>query len=104
MTARVIGNLPHLHIGMIDGEIPALGEGQAEEPTGRVKRCLHDVGEHKIGFHFRFVEVVLGLPDLLGVIPPVPRLDRVVETLGAGYVLECRPFVPRLLLGRFPDL
>jgi hypothetical protein len=41
MAAGFVANLPDPDIGMIDREIVALGEGQAEQPAGSVERRLH---------------------------------------------------------------
>src|SRR6202035_4397644 len=104
MTAGFVANLPDPDIGMIDREIGALGESQAEQPARGIECRPHHVVEHEIRLVVRLVEVVPGFPDLLRVVPPVPGLDRLVETLGARHYLERRALVPRLVLGRLPDL
>src|SRR5260370_42113872 len=99
MAAEFVANLPDPDIGMIGREIVAFGEGQAEQPAGSVECRLHHVVEHEIRLYIRLVEVVPGFPELLRVIPPVPGLDRLVETLVAGHCLELRPLVPCLVAG-----
>src|SRR5215813_2045528 len=84
MTAGFVANFPDPHIGMIDGEILAFGEGHPEQAAGCAECRLNHVVEHEIWLRFSLVEIVLGLTDLLGVVPPVPWLDRLVETFGAG--------------------
>src|SRR3984893_5991617 len=90
MTAGFVANLPDPDIGMIDRESGALGESQAEQPARGVECRPHHVVEHEIRLDVGLVEVASGFPDLLRVVPPVPGLDRLVETFLAGYRLERR--------------
>src|SRR5215813_7917863 len=95
MTAGFVANFPDPHIGMIDGEILAFGEGHPEQAAGCAECRLNHVVEHEIWLRFSLVEIVLGLTDLLRVVPPVPWLDRLVETFGASHCLDRRQLRPR---------
>ena len=104
MGALPVAHFPHAHIGVVGRQVRAGGEGEAEQPPRGVERRLDHVVEREIGLHLGLVEIVAGAADLLGVVAPVPRLDRFVEPLGAGHLLERRALGARLLLGRLPHL
>jgi len=74
MDAGTVANLPDTDIRMIDRQVVALGEGNAEQAPGSVERGLNHIVEDEVRLYFGLVEVVFGLPDLLGVVAPIPRL------------------------------
>ena len=104
MPAVAVAHFIGAHIGVVDGEIRALGEAEAEQPPRRVERGADHVVEHEIRLHLRLVEVVLGSSYLLGVIAPVPRLDRLVHALAACQRLYVRALGRSLVFGRLPYL
>ena len=68
---------------MVDGQIRALGKGDAEQAARRCRTPPATMlSRTKYGFTSASSSVVLRLPDLLGVIAPVPRLDRLVQSFG----------------------
>src|SRR5262249_1106795 len=69
-------------------------EDHPEQAAGCAECRLNHVVEHEIWLRFSLVEIVLGLTDLLGVVPPVPWLDRLVETFGARHCLHRPPLPP----------
>src|SRR6516165_12139237 len=104
MAAGTVADLPDAYIGMIDRQVAALGESDAEQAPGGIEGSLHHIVEDEVRLYFGLVEVVLGLPDLLGVVAPIPRLDRCVQPLGTGGLLEICQFRARFCLGWSPDL
>ena len=60
---------------MIEFQVEALGEAEAEEAGGRIERGLDQPVELQIGLDFALVEVELGLAPLFGEIAPVPGRD-----------------------------
>ncbi len=61
---------------MVDGDVVALGEGDAEELGGGVEDTVfEDAIELEVGLDGLFIEVVLGFADLFGVEVPVPGLE-----------------------------
>ena len=79
MITGIVADLPDPYIRMIDSNVTALGEGDAEQPTGGVECCLHHIVEDEVWLHLSLVEIVLGLPDFLGIVAPVPGFDRLVQ-------------------------
>ena len=84
MGSRPIADLVDPHVGVIDRQIRPFEEIQAEEAPRGVEGRLDHVVEDEIRLQFGFVEIVLGLSHLLGIIAPVPRLDRLVHPLVRG--------------------
>ena len=68
-------NLEDPHVLMVLGNVFSFHELEAVELTGNVKGSLENVFEFEVRTEGLFVQVVLGLADLLGVIPPVPGLE-----------------------------
>src|SRR5207302_2660561 len=81
-AARRILYLVGAHIGMVDWAVGTLDKADAEQPARRVEGGADHIVEHEIRLHRRLVDLVAGLPHLLAVIAPVPRLDRLVEAVG----------------------
>ena len=76
MGAGLVAHLPDPDIGMVDRQVRAGGKGQAEQTPGGVERRRDHVVEDEVGLHLGLVEIVSGAADLLGVVAPVPWLDR----------------------------
>ncbi len=80
-----VEDLEDADVGVVDGEVVALFEGDAVELVGGVEDAvLQDVVELEVGLDLDFVEVVLGLADLLGVEVPVPGLELESRRSGAS--------------------
>ena len=72
-----VGELEDADGGMIDGDVVALAEGDAEELSGGEEDALLKDGvELEVRFQRFFVERVAGLANLLGVELPVPGSER----------------------------
>ena len=71
-----VEHLEHAHIRVVHRNVVALLEGDAVELVGGVKHAiLQHIVQLEIGLDLRFVQVVLGFADLLGVEVPVPWLQ-----------------------------
>src|SRR5215471_6788431 len=104
MAAGTVADLPDAHIRMIDRQVAVLGESDAKQAPGGVESGSHHIVEDEVRFYFGLVEVVLGLPDLLGIVAPIPRLDRLVQSFGARDLLEFCQLGKGFGLRRLPDL
>ncbi len=79
---------------MVDGDVVALGEGDAEELFGGVEDAFfEDAGELEVGLDGLFVEVVAGFAKLFGVEAPVPGLEFEGVGLGVDEGLEVFGFL-----------
>ena len=58
MAFAAARHLPHPHIGMIDGNVVALGEGKAEQFSGGEERGLDHMVQREIGLERGFVEII----------------------------------------------
>ncbi len=77
------------HIGVIDGQVAALLEGQAVELFGGIEHAVLEHGiELEIFRHRVFVEVVALRLDLVGIAVPVPRLDFEITPFGSDRFVE----------------
>ncbi len=72
-------------IGMVDGNVVAAPEGDAEELGRHVEGGLNDPVELEVGLQRRLVDGIAALAHLLGIVAPVPRLDGLVHALLAGH-------------------
>ena len=64
-----------LHVGVVDGNVCALLEGDAVELVGGVEHAvLEHVVQLEVGLDLRLVQIVLRLAHLLGIEVPVPGL------------------------------
>ena len=105
MTAVRVLDLEDAHVGMVDGHAVQLVEAQAEQAARRVEGRLDHLVELQIRLDLRLVEGVLALPQLFGVVAPVPRLEREVAAFladerlqGVGFRFGARPRrLPHLL-------
>ncbi len=68
-------HLPHAHVGVVDRDVAARREGEAEQLARDPEHRLAQALELQVGLHLVLVEVVLRLAHLLGVVAVVPRLD-----------------------------
>ena len=75
-------DLEDLGVGVRPGHVLERLEGQTVEPVGDVEDAVADVAELEVGPQLVVVEVVLGLAQLLGVVPPVPRCELESAALG----------------------
>ena len=66
---------------MPDRDIPALGEADAEQAGGAVESRLDHVVEREIGLDRGVVEIGPALPQLFGVVAPVPWRQREIAAL-----------------------
>ncbi len=101
------GRVRHLegaHVRVVARQVVALGEGEAEQAAGRVEGGLDHAVELQVGLDLSFVEVVLGLAHLLGVVAPVPGLDVDVLAFGTGELAEKIALAVGALGGGGPDL
>ena len=74
----ILDNLPQTHIGMIDRHVAALLERQTKQLLGSEEGCRDQIGQLEIRLHQGFVELVVFLAQLFGVIAPVPGRQREV--------------------------
>ena len=103
MSIRV-EHLPCAHVRVVGGNIGPLHEAQAEQLAGRVERRALDIFQHEIRLQLGFIERILRLTHALGVMPPIPLLDALVDAVrarhlhqsgsfGDGLALACRPYL-----------
>ena len=89
-------DLPDPDVGMPERDILALGEGDAEQAGGAVEGGLDHVVEHQIGLDRSVVEIGAALPQLFGVVTPIPRGEREVAALLRDQRLH------RVAVGKYP--
>jgi hypothetical protein len=70
-----VAHLVHRDVRVIDADLGARDEADAEQARGAVERRLDHAVERKVGLDLRLVEVVPDLAHLLRVEAPVPGLD-----------------------------
>ena len=90
---------------MIEFDVGARREADAEQLAGGEKRRLDHLVELKVGFDLTLIEIEVGLAALFGEVAPVPRLDTVISAIGGGERLKLvfltrRPRHCRLPYGR----
>ena len=88
---------------MPDRDVLALGEGDAEQARGAVEGGLDHVVERQIRLDRGVVEIGFGLPQLLGVVAPVPGRERKVAALRRDQRLQFVAVGERPGAGRLPD-
>ena len=81
VLAGAVLDFPDPHVRMPDRNILALGEGQAEQAGGAVEGGIDHVVERQIGLDRGVVEIGPDLPQLFGVVAPVPRRQREIAAL-----------------------
>ena len=93
---------PGARIGMIELDVEALFETQAEKAVRRMERRLDHPVELQIGLDLALVEIELGLAPLLGVIAPVPGRDFEIAALAGDDRLQRRLLPLRAQNARLP--
>ena len=88
---------------MPDRNVPPLGEGNAEQAGGAVEGGLDHVIERQIRLDRGVVEIGAALPELLGVVAPVPRGEREIAALLRDQRLQLVAVGQRPGPGRLPD-
>ena len=96
--AVAVRHLPHAHIGMVDGNVAALPEAEAEKPLRGVERRRDHVVQLEVGLQRRPVDAELGHAALFGVMEPIPGRQGLVVAFRLGHLFERRP----LLVGPSP--
>ncbi len=92
-----VEHLEHLHVGVVDGEIVALHEGEPVELVGREEYALaQHAAELEVGLDLGVVEGEVRLAHLLGVELPVPRRELVAGLLVVDELLHARRLLARL--------
>ena len=77
------------HVGIVDRNVVSLLERQPVQLVGGEKHSvLQHVVQFEVGHDLRFIQIVLRLPHLLGVILPVPRLELEPALLGVDQLLH----------------
>ena len=89
---------------MVDRQVVARHEVQAEQAAGAVEGRLHHRVEPEIGLELGVVDGVLRLPHLLGPVAPVPGLDRARGSFGRHLRLERLTLALHGRQGARPDL
>ena len=99
-----VENLKHPHIGLVDGKVMPLFEGDAIELIGGVKDAvLQYTVEFEVGLYLRIIDVVAGFADLLGVEVPVIGLNLEATLLGIDDGLDVFRFASGLCSGGGDD-
>ncbi len=83
-----IAHRPGACIGMIERDILALLERQAEKLPGGIEGGGDHLLQRQIRLESRLIEIELGLAALLGIIAPVPGLKREIAALGRDKLLQ----------------
>src|SRR6202453_3602611 len=95
-----VENLKHPHIGLVDGKVMPLFEGDAIELIGGVKDAvLQYTVEFEVGLYLRIIDVEAGFADLLGVEVPVIGLNLEATLLGIDDGLDVFRFASGLCSG-----
>ena len=76
----------------------------AVELPGNVEDTVTNILQAKVGLELLLIKVVAFLPDLFGVIPPVPGGQLKVIALQLNPLLQVRSFLGDFLLAGCPDL
>ena len=101
LLAVLVEHVPHAHVWVVHRQIVALLEAQAVELVGGEE---HAVGEHivqlEVRAQLRFIELVLGLAHLLGVVGPVPGGELEAALLGVDQLLHVGCLLPGVGHGR----
>ena len=98
-AARVL-DLPDPDVGMPDRDILALGKGDAEQPVRAVEGGLDHVVEREIRLDRGIVEIGAALPQLFGVVAPVPWRQREIAALLRHQRLQGVAIAPAPARGR----
>ena len=100
-AAVAVEDFVELHIVAIQRQVGARFEGDAVELCGGVEHAIHQHAvQLKVGLHGRFVDGVLLLAQLLGVVLPVPGCEREgLGLVGLGFGVDQLLHLRRLHLG-----
>ena len=91
-----IEHIEHAHVGLVDGDVVPLLECDAVELRGGEEDAVfQNVIQLEVRPYLPFVEVELGLPYLLRVELPVPRLEREAAFLRVDELLHARRLAAR---------
>ena len=103
VAAGAVPDLPDPYVRMPDRDILALGEGDAEQAGGAVEGGLDHVIERQIRLDRGVVEIGPALPQLFGVIAPVPRCEGKIAALLRDQRLQVVAIPQRPGPRRLPD-
>ncbi len=92
MTAVRFPDFEDLLIGVPTDDIRASFELVTVKPVCQLVYTLPDGFNLEVGPLGLFVKIVVGLPNFLGVITPVPALETAVNAVGIHHFLACRSF------------
>ena len=73
---------------MVARQIRSLFEGQAEQAAGSIEGGGDDAVELQVGLDLAFVEIELGLADLLRVVAPIPGLQTEILSFTLDNLLQ----------------
>ena len=100
MAALAIDDLEGADVRMIDGEVGARNEPQAEQPFRAEKGCFDHVIELEIGRERVLIEIIGLPPQLFGIIAPIMRGDAEIGAFRIGQRLQAGAFVARFFARR----
>src|SRR5215217_7923143 len=95
---------PDSDVGVVSGSILQFAEAETEQASSGLECGLYDALELEVRLDLGLVEVVPFPANLLGIIPPIPRLDLHVVAPGLGELLKILPLAGGPAEGRRPDL
>ncbi len=93
--ARFGLDLPHPHVGIVDGDAGHLGERKAVQAACRPEHCFAQFLELQVRLHLVHVEVEFRAADLFRVVAVVPRLDPHAGRCDVGDGLHVGDFFAR---------
>jgi hypothetical protein len=100
--AARVPDLVGAHVRVVGRGIGQRDEADAEQPAGAVERRLEHAVEREVRLHLGVVDLEARAAHLLGVVAPVPRLDRVRRARRARKLVQRVALDGRLRLGRAP--
>ncbi len=89
---------------MIDGNVLAFGEGKPEQAMRGVERGRDHLVELEIGHDLGLIEIITRFPQFLGVVAPVPWLQREVAAFFRDQGLKRIALFQRAGARRLPHL
>ena len=95
LAAVAAAHLPDAHVGMPDRDVGALREAQPEQALGGVEGGFDHPLEIEVWLDRRLVDVAASLPQLLGVVAPVPGRQREIAAFLLHQALATRRGRPR---------
>src|SRR4051794_14440989 len=103
MPAGRVLHLPGAYVRVIERDIYWL-ESQPEQPPRGLERRLDHALELEIGLDLGFLQIVARLPQLLGVIAPIPGSEREIAALCADHRLQFVALAPGPRTPALPDI